>query len=61
MSKRPTILIGGKRRDARNYMERINYRVKRLEAALRPKKERPLLPGEEKQFMLPGLEKKKVG
>jgi hypothetical protein len=42
-------------------MERINYRVKRLEAALRPKKERPLLPGEEKQFMLPGLEKRKVG
>lgn len=51
--KRASILIGGKRRDAACYFDKINARAKQLEQADKPKEERVLSPGEEKQLMLP--------
>ncbi|SDO95238.1 hypothetical protein SAMN05660330_01414 [Desulforhopalus singaporensis] len=55
--RRPTILVGGKRRDARCYMDRINHRVDELNSASRPRRKRDLLPGEERQLMLPGIDR----
>ncbi|MGL1931738.1 MAG: hypothetical protein OCC45_08245 [Desulfotalea sp.] len=52
-----TVLIGGRRRGAEEYFDRINARVKRLEDALKPKQKRELLPNEENQQMLPGIER----
>jgi len=50
-------VVGGRRRDAACYMERINLRMEELQSASRPKEKRQLLPGEDKQLMLPGLKR----
>jgi hypothetical protein len=55
MSRRATILIGGRRRDSATFWERINKKAKALESALRPKKKKQLKPGEERQLLLPGM------
>ncbi len=57
MKRRPLALVGGKRRDAACYMERINLRADSLESASRPKKKRELHPGENRQMMLPGIKR----
>ncbi len=56
-NRRPMILVGGQRRDAATYMDRINQKVKRLESALRPNKKRKVIPGEERQLLLPGFDR----
>lgn len=58
MRQRPTALVGGKKRDAACYMERISLRADLLESALRPRKKKNLLPNEERQLMLPGMTRK---
>lgn len=54
---RATILVGGRRRDLGNYLDRIQKRIGELQAASKPKRKRELLPGEERQLMLPGIER----
>jgi hypothetical protein len=51
-------LVGGRR--SISFMQKAEARAKELTTACeppKPKKERPLLPNEEKQMMLPGLER----
>jgi hypothetical protein len=57
MSRRATILIGGRRRDSATFWQRINKKAKAIKSALRPKKKKQLKPGEERQLLLPGFER----
>jgi hypothetical protein len=59
MQMKTTILIGGKRRDARNYMQRAEHKARLIEAALMSKPINKSMPAEDRQLFLNFSEIKK--